>query len=601
MPSQESPQWTKGSKGELLGSFWSSKGVDITTNPGKVRLSERLYRVFDSDDDADMEVPVAFIRTNADTTDRYWVLTQASASSASDGLMFKTTDTSPIGTWAQDAIASTPTDCFDNMEIFGQASSYDRLIVARDTDLALMNNGAWTASWWVTTLSQSALSASNPHFIHNFLNLLLVPDGNVVHTVDDSLVVVASRITLPKEYQIIWVKNDGYRVYFGTRNLKGGDGLVFPWNGTDQTYEKPMRSGGYTSMAGTPDENGIMTIVNDKGQILKANGDDFTQAAAFPCFQSKLRWNDSLADRDQMIHPNGMRLIEGQLHFLVNSMMGGSNEVLLSRFHSGVWVLDKDAGLYLKYPVSSYDGATDNSWGDYMIEFAGALFETTRDQGRFLVGMQSEKADLVSLRSILLSQVETTASQHGYFITPQIQSDDVQAFWKRFKLAFKELENSTDRIIVKYRVSKDKNFFEEGETNHANQETIEWDASASNTFTVTAAGSPGMANAAVGMEVEILRGRGSGGLAHILTIALAGGTYTVTLDEDIPNAAGGATALATIQNWTKLGTISSQTIDKKLFSIAKRSPWIQFKVELRGTETSPEIQKLLIEYNTSKR
>ncbi len=159
IPNQENKQWTKSSRGELFGSLWATKNIDLEVNRGKIRLSERIYRLFDSGDDADFEVPVKFIRTDADKTDRWWVLAQASAIGTTDGLMFKTTGTNPLTGWTQDAIADTPgvtTAGMTGMEIFGQANSYDRLVVARNTDLSRHNNGVWTASWWQTTFGGTA-------------------------------------------------------------------------------------------------------------------------------------------------------------------------------------------------------------------------------------------------------------------------------------------------------------------------------------------------------------------------------------------------------------------------------------------------------------
>jgi hypothetical protein len=54
-------------------------------------------------------------------------------------------------------------------------------------------------------------------------------------------------------------------------------------------------------------------------------------------------------------------------------------------------------------------------------------------------------------------------------------------------------------------------------------------------------------------------------------------------------------------NFKKINSFTSTAEEQKIFTIAKRSDWIQFKIELRGTETSPEIDELIQEYQTSKR
>lgn len=585
IPPQDTKQFIKPSSGEIFGNLWATKNIDLEANRGKIRLSERLYRVFDLADDSDFEIPVKFIRSNADQTERWWALTQKDKSSVSDGLLFKATATDPLTGWAQDAIADSPTDCVDDMEIFGQANSYDRLVVARDTDLAMLNNGAWTASWWDTTLVQDALTATNPHPLEQFMNLLLVVDGNLVHTIDDSLVVVASRIVLPKEYQIIWTANDGLRVYFGTRHLRGGEALVFPWNGTSKTYDPPIPVDSFISLAGVVPKNGVLHIINGKGQLMKYNGQAFDVIASLPVAEKKLQWSNG-TKRKEMVHPNGLAVIGNEICVLLEASTDeeSPSAYYFEEFRAGIWAFNEDIGFYNKYSIGQYDGTTNNDWGSSQMRYAGALIETDLKYGRFLAGCPIYLTPGSSYTAIVASQVDTTADNRGYFITPQIQTSSVRAFWKRINLIFKKLENSTDRIIVKYRTSIYPARESDGRMKAYG---ITW--TDTDTFTVSDAD---FANFAAGDEVEITVGKGAGALAHILSITGTSPNYTVNLDEEIPNVSGSSEVV--VNRWTKLGTISSQTITEKLYSIAKRNSWIQFKIELRGTESSPELEQLNI-------
>ena len=582
----ENKQFVKPSSGEIFGNLWATHNIDLEANKGKIRLSERTYRVYDNGDDADLEIPVKFIRTDADQTERWWVLTQAAKSSVSDGLLFKTTGTDPLTGWTQDAIASTPTDCVDDMEIYGQANSYDRLVVSRDTDLAMMNNGTWTASWWVGTLSQSALTATNPHPLEQFINLLLVIDGNKVHTIDDSLVVVVDRLKLPKEYQIIWTANDGQRVYFGTKHLRGGQALVFPWNGTSETYDPPIPVGSTFSLAGVVPKDGVLHIINDKGQLMKFNGQAFDVIASLPASEKKLKWEKGYARRE-LVHPNGMAVIGNEIHILLDASMDGAggSSTLFEEFRSGIWVFN-GVSFYNKYSLGQYNGSTNNDWGSSVMLYPGALVGTDLKYGRFLAGcaVYSDNAS-TQIKSIIASKVDLSVDNRGYFITPQIQASSVRAFWKRMTLVFKKFENATDRIVVKYRtsVSFAPVIRSDGTITPC---AIAW--TDTDTFTTITS----IPTAAVGDEVEILVGKGAGATAHISVISFSSPTYTIDLDEAIPSASGNAKAI--IVKWTKLGAISSQTIAEQLYSIAKRNAWIQFKIELRGTESSPELEKLNI-------
>lgn len=593
IPSQSSKQFTKPSKGELFGNLWHTKNIDLEANIGKIRLSERTYRVFDSGDDADLEIPVKFIRTNADKTDRWWTLIQADKSSVSDGLLFKATATSPLTGWTQDAIASSPTDCVDDMEIFGQANSYDRLVVSRDTDLAMLNNGTWTASWWDTTLAQDALTAANPHPLEQFMNLLLVVDGNAVHTIDDSLVVVVNRIVLPKEYQIIWTANDGLRVYFGTRHLRDGQALVFPWDGTSTTYDPPIPVDSFISLAGVVPKDGVLHIINGKGQLMKFNGSAFDVIGSLPIVEKNQKWSNN-TKRIEMVHPNGMAVIGNEIHILLSASTDEDvpGEFYFEEFRAGIWAFNKNIGLYNKYSIGQYDGTTNNDWGSSVVNYVGALIETDLKYGRFLAGCGVyADTDFVVIRSIIASQVDATADNRGHFITPQIQASSIRAFWKRLNIAFKKLENSTDKIILKYRTDIYPIRRTEGR-----MQTYAATWTDTDTFTVSHAD---FANFLAGDEIEVIVGKGAGALAHISSITGTSPNYTVNLDETIPNASGAIDIV--VNRWKKLGEISDQSIQKKLFKIAKRSKWIQCKCEIRGTESSPELEELSIEFNQSSR
>lgn len=592
LPTADEKKMTRPSRGEIFGNLWSTKNIDLERNKGKIRLAQRFERILDSGDDSDFECPVAMIRTNADQTDRWWVLAQADATSVSDGLLFKSTDASSVilaASWAQDAIANSPTDCVDNMVIFGQASSYDRLIVARDTDLAMMNNGSWTASWWVTTLGQSALSATNPHHIHQFLNLLIVPDGNVVHTVDDALVVSASRLVFPKEYQVIWVENDGYRVYFGTRHIRNGDGLIFPWDGTSDKYDEPYPTYANQTFAGKP-KNGIMHTINSNGQVLAFNGAAFEEVAHTPMRLNRNEWIITYNSRNTVVHQNGMEVVDGNINILMNNGIGGPGSTLENCL-AGIWELSPDAGLYLKHTLGQYDGVTNNEWGAGGLRVSGCLKEVRTGSIKMLFAGAVVYSDNASTQVKALLGSMGGGSNRGYFTTSQIQAPEFMAFWTRLQMAFKKNIDSGDTILAKYMVEDNVNMLGQNSTHLAD---ITWSSTTVFTSTASIFGS-----VSVGDEIEVTVGKGAGALAHVSAISEAGGTYTVTLDEAIPNVSG--TARVRPQVWKKLGSITSQTAVKKLFTVVKRSKWIKLKVELRGSHNSPEIEQLFLEFEGSAR
>jgi hypothetical protein len=603
IPNQETKNWTVSHRGEIFGALYATRNIDLKANLGKVRLSERLYPLYSTLDDADFLYPHAFIRSNADQTDRYWVVVSQASAIGTSGLLFKTSGTDPLTGWTQDALTSSPTDVMYDMEIFGQVSSYDRLVVARDNDLAMTTNNSTTftnPSWWTTTLGQSALSLNHPHQLHRISNLLLVADGNLLHVIDDSLVVRASRIILPPQFQIIWIADDGYTVYLGTHNAKGGDSYVFPWRNVNvgglETYDTPIPVYDFVSYSGLV-KDGLLYTLNGKGQLLASNGvSSFEEVDVLPVFKTASRLdNVGTGNIPASVHPNGMKVIDGDIAVLLSATVENSIANTLEDMMSGIWVYQKDVGFYHKYGVSLYNpAAANNNWCSGFLAFPGALYETRKESGHFLAGAGIHSSDGATIVPTLqTSKVSSTSGQRGYFITATIAAADLRAFWQRLKVKLKKLEVSGEAVVVKYRVAKKAGY------PYVTRATwVDGD-----TFDEVAGGDWDTSLIEVGDEIEVMKGSGMGGIAHISAISLGGGASGVDrieLDESISSIVSGTFRLM-FNNFKKINSFTSTAEEQKIFTIAKRSDWIQFKIELRGTETSPEIDELIQEYQTSKR
>lgn len=625
----------KGAEQDIFAPLWTSKNIDLTGKPGTFRLSQRVAEIFNSvDDDADLVLPSAFIRTNADATDRWWALTQPDGIGRSSCALFKSTSGAPTSAWAQDALSNTPADSVDNMVIFGSANGEDRLVVANQTGLDLLNsttvaNGWLTVDYWSGAtgsggLGQSALSANYFHCIHVFLNLLLVPNGNVVHTIDDAGVVVINRIVLPDEYEIIWIADDGKFSYLGTRHTRGGIGLIFIWDGTAETYNFYREGGGNQTHAGKS-KKGIMYAMNDFGELVKFDGDQFSEVASLPSRQANRLWYDtatqtSIGTRTIVMRQNGIDIINSNIHVLMAGSLDSDHANPLPNMPGGIWEYDEEVGFYPKHHLSAWNGDTasgeDDEFGAAVILEAGALKNTNEEDsykgilaGAYMYnGAGNAQFQIMSLcdPGLLSSQVVPIIGEHrGYFITTKIQGyQDFKSFWTRLKIAYKKLEDSNAGILIKYRTSNDVTLGPE--TQDSLYFEITW--TGGNTFTINDADGSKLV---AGQEVEILRGEGSGALPHISSVVnTSANNYTITIDETIIGMSGAATAR--VMNFKRLGSTmnstfatSDQTLQDKLFTIAKRSKWIQLKVELRvgagGNQNSPEIEELFLEFNPSTR
>src|SRR3990167_5723003 len=163
IPPNSTRSWSGPYLGDYYGVLWKTHNIDLDGREGKVMLSRRMERIEDTTDFTGDAAYAAFIRTDADCTDRYWGLRLREGLAKTDS----SATSLPSDSWDTDAIASSPITPVD-FTIGGNDSRNDsgrnKLFVTTDSgDIAVLNdtgNSAWTASWWVTKHSQPALFSS---------------------------------------------------------------------------------------------------------------------------------------------------------------------------------------------------------------------------------------------------------------------------------------------------------------------------------------------------------------------------------------------------------------------------------------------------------
>lgn len=186
------------------------------------------------------------------------------------------------------------------------------------------------------------------------------------------------------------------------------------------------------------------------------------------------------------------------------------------------------------------------------------------------------------------------SENRGYFVTTRLMSGQLQEQWNKIFIKHSELITDLDKIIVKYRTTKDTPLtYIKGSSDGL----ITW--SDTDTFTTT---DTQWANVVAGDEVEIIQGAGSGYLVHISSISEAGGTYTVNLEESIKNISASDTGRAIASRWTKITELNNGIITNEdgysEIALDVKSKAIQFKVELRGEDV--EIEEILIAHQLHK-
>lgn len=606
----QNKKWQQSNSGELFGNIMGIYGCDLDSNSGKIRISPQLSTAIINSGTITTFTgfPSGMVFTNAGETVttqyRWWIM-------SNNVNMFKDSSNTQQLSFVIDAKANTPTDPIYDMTVFSQTSAgYDNLIVSRAGDLARLNNNSWNQTFWTgtTALAQPALSSTDPHPVEPFLSqygsFCLVGDGNKLHTFDTTLNssgVRNTRVQLENKFRIIWIRSTDTRIFIGTRNANNGRARIFEYDPVNENI-RGYEVSGSISMAGTV-KNNIPYSIDNQGIVYKYNGNGFSEIGYLPVYYlakevRSLAWSDG-STFPLMVFHRGMAFIGKQLHVLLGGIINNNNSGLWETMPSGIWVLDEESGnFYCKYRLGTinsgdYGQEQLNSQGAaYSSSNSGAGFLTLYQPNSFFAGYQTVTGDASGTARNVVAYPTLNSTGFGRFITPKIYSPEIQSNWNELWLIFKKLENSTDKIVVKYRVKERfKTYYQLTGNPYL---TIQGTWSAPDSFNTTDAN---FADAQVGDEIEVIRGSCGGQTAHISSINLNAGTYTVVLDETIIST-GDGTGLIQVHDWIKLDTFSTTNLPQyaDLHFVAASAEWIQFKVELRGTHYSPEIDDLIVEF-----
>lgn len=577
--------------GEIFGNIWLSQNLDLKSNKGKINVSPRLLVGTDYSDDTSMVGGVSsfakFKTAKGGTLSGYWAQVGV--------VLFKiVAGSAPTTTFIQDEITGTPVDL--SYLLSDMVTAPNGLLVTNNENIYLFDGTNDWVSYWKTTLSQTMNDTIGSHCLEVlYTQSVAVSDLNRIHTINTGTSAVSKNlVTLKTEDKILWIKTASTRVWIGTINTTGGEGLVYEWDGASATTTRAYKIGATGALAGVI-KNDIPYIMTSDGSLKVFNGSGFQTIAQLPHTKSPyLLKNSTLSTagngNDRWIHPNGMKLIDGSINILINNVLEETSDYtnLIENEPSGIWEYNEEVGLYHKYSFTlDKTGALDH--GQNGINYAGALFETKAKESSLLAGATVITSSTATNTAVFYDDLLNTIAKRGFLVTPWLQSNEIQDVWQKLWIKFKDFDNATDKIIVKYRVKKDKDLPAIYSSTYTSTTTFTI-TSATNLLTTTNI-------LDVGNEVEIIIASGSGTTAHISSVDVAGTyTYTVTLDEAICPASG--TGKVRFNNFKKLGTITNQNITNQFFTLGEKATEMQIKLELRGTGNNPEINQVVVLSNT---
>lgn len=573
-------QWNQLNNGFLFGSSWSTKNITFDV-PGIASLSQRtryLYREATSGANFDHFLAAAYgqfggTASGFASTDQYIIVTD-------DELFLLSASLENCG---QLTNASTPSgsDYSDGI------SWNDGFYVSTTSNLSKLVSGTWTGS--LMTLTSSV---PHPLCASASANYLLVGNNSVLKkrttggTNSDAL-------TLPSNYQIVWIRSSYARTLIGARAKDGTFGAVFEWDEVAPTWTNKYDLDCAWPYSGTFRTSDFFIVTND-GRLQKFNGGGFSDVAQWPIYKANTGYwsgnNTNLVSNP--VFQRGMDIVGG--HLTIN--VGGGVEQgqygveYYDNFSSGVWDFTEETGLTHRWGLTVSSDDTDFSQ-DYQVG-SGAIFpvfvEDTPPDGtvgsKFIAG--ARMGDGATDYYAIVSAVSDGANV-GQLTSTRLETSDVADDFVKIWCKYRGVFESTDLIRFKY---KDKwidglpfTDLQEG-TNG-----VTWTSTTTFTSTnplwaaVLAAGSDGG-----GYEVTIEGGPGAGSIRHISAISLATSTYTVTLDAAVTGVTANDDGTVGVDNFLLLEeTITNaDTAGYKEIPITQTDPttWVQAKAELRGTE-----------------
>lgn len=580
MPIPQNKQWLGVYPGKYAGDIYQSFNIDLEKEQGRLRLGDKFRILTDGDDAAAPGLPYKFLRTNADATDRHWALTSTK--------MLKTAGTNPFVAYAADGLSSSPTDALD-METHESANGEQRLVVARDADLAILNKSgtanAWTASWWQSTLSQSALATGKHHPLARLQRLLTIGDVvsqvGAIHTIDKNDTVSASRLTFPAGYEPRVTIVTSNRYWFGLQNIFGGPGMIAEWDGFSLSYNQEHYLLGSFPLTGFVARN-TPYFIDEAGYIYEYQGYGFEPIRQFPMVEEGLVFSSLIASTNT-IQPYGATVDRHLAYINVGA------PTTSRRMRSGIWCFNtKNKNLYHTRGIGQHKTAnTDVDYGQTPLFRPGAvkfIFDGANAINDLLIGggvyinYSSTTKTVIGQTISNKNRSSNTGRNRGYFVTPYIPTEHVNALWNGLWMKWKKFVDSGNRIVIKWRVIEPLK-----DTDENDESVLQATGTWASTTTFTCVVPTGVA---VGDEVEVMSGDNAGCSFNISTLSATpdgSTTITVTISEAAPTSSTNG-GLFRFDNWKTETAISATDIANKHtpFSANGQGEFVQYKIELRG-------------------
>lgn len=340
IPPKATKKYSSSLNGDLFGNLVRSRNLDFNKK-GYLSLAGKPLVFYTETQDADFETPI-FIASNdsvyyVGTSDRLFSLSIADAG---------------IGATERHG-GSPPNFGFHSDFAFFTADMH----VSGTTTVCSLNGSTWTSR------ISSNITTGQPHpmCVSEHQGYLAVGNGNAVRLFDSSYTLITT-CTIPAAQIVTWIRWRANMLYFGTRNIYGGEAKVYLWNGSGTAANAAYGIGSSWAMSGCEYEDTIVVAGQD-GRLLRYVGNGFVplrtddgREMAFPVYYSGLPWGSSASASSVManVANRGMVAKGRRIFIFVDATLGfdaGGTPDEMINFPGGLWVFDPEIGLYHKAGV----------------------------------------------------------------------------------------------------------------------------------------------------------------------------------------------------------------------------------------------------------
>jgi hypothetical protein len=553
-----------------MANLWSTFNNDFQSNLGVLRISPRLKLNVTSGTVATLGLPIAF--QYFDTF--MW--------SIAGTRMFKAAAPFLTNAFAEDNSTGLPTD-FSAASDLAYSNAF-MIATTKDELLKKPEDGSGTQAW----TSIHALTDGSNHklaYFKKFDRTYVLDAYCFVYSLDSSQSYVhAGDYTLSmalfgaKQYSLTCIKASSNYLWIGAVALGDFDladkGVLIQWDGlsAQPTNVFPVNAHGVVSVIVGEDD--VPYAMDSNGILHKFVGYGLVETGRLPNNGFTLL-NAGQATTGQFMDANGMCFTKNKtiVANIANRMENGN---WVENFAGGFYEFDlKGNCTHLDSPsMNPISSTTVTDFAQWVVEGAGAIINTenlniaSAQQSKFLAGANYRNASLNGVNGIFVDDFTDVIQKKGYFVTTFFESDEIADSWDVWWTTFRKFLSATDNIVFKYRVD---------EEDPVSVTDLTWVDTTHFTVPNSSVVMSNYWTSGTGGEVEITAGPGAGACAHITNAVLAGGTWTVTIDEAITGMTTGS-SYARFQKWIKIfpAEILSQQVR-----------WAQFAI---GTDSVSRIQ-----------